>query len=428
MEKSQVYPNFRWFTLLVLIVTTAASTAIMIVPAPLMGEVAKSLHIHPGTATGIFMGLWNIIGATSCLVAGFLVDRFGIPKMLVIGCLLLLVPSLLFPAVGYSLKGLILLRIIQALGVGPLTALVAPLAATWFPPQQRGMVAGLNGFSISLGVLLGVMLAPVAFGATGSWLNSMSRMSIFPAAGLVLSLVMVFGPEAPLFRDDISADGLAEAEGAFSRAMKSPATWILIVTIFLSCWFFTGFNDLTPGYIAIEPPTGLGYGPMIAGKLMGIYQLFFMIGSIAVGFIFEKVFRESARVTIGIAYVISGVLAATIMLPAVAQHVPVLAKVLPVIGFFAAWVMATAIAYISLNYHHSVVGRVTGLAMGIGLYAGIPGIIVGSTALKLTGNYHTSITIVSVVAILGAILVQFLKPIASKEKPVLRSDKSVSVC
>ena len=151
MGKTHAYPNFRWFALLTMIVTTAASTTVMIAPAPLMGELAKTLHVHPGTATGIFMGLWNIIGATSCLGAGFLVDRYGIPKMIVLGCLLLVVPSLLYPVVGYSLKGLIVLRIVQALGVGPLTALVAPLAATWFPPQQRGMVAGLSGFPFPWG-------------------------------------------------------------------------------------------------------------------------------------------------------------------------------------------------------------------------------------------------------------------------------------
>ena len=144
--------------------------------------------------------------------------------------------------------------------------------------------------------------------------------------------------------------------------MKSRTTWILVATVFIACWFFTGFNDLTPGYLAIEAPTGLGYGPMTAGKLMGIYQLFFMIGSIASGFVFEKLFRESAKATIGVAYLVSGALAFTIMLPAVAHHVPVLSAILPIIGFFAAWVMATALAYISIHYHHSVVGRVTGLA------------------------------------------------------------------
>ncbi|WP_005037714.1 MFS transporter [Holophaga foetida] len=414
MEMPQAYPKFRWFVLLVMIVAAAASTALMIAPAPLIGEVSKTLGMDPGTATGTFMGLWNIVGATSCLVAGFLVDRLGISKMVIAGCIILIVPSLLFPLVGYNMKALILLRIIQALAVGPLTAIVAPLAATWFPPQQRGMVAGLSGFSISLGVLVGIIISPMIFAATHSWLTVMSRVAIAPMIALVLAIVMAFGPKPPAFHDEISAEAQAFADGAFKAALKSRTTWIIVATVFLSCWFFTGFNDLTPGYIAIEAPTGLGYGPMMAGKLMGIYQLFFMLGSIASGFIFEKVFRESAKATISVAFLVSGALAFTIMLAAVAHHIPVLAVVLPIIGFFAAWVMAAALAYVSINYHHSVVGRITGLAFGIGFYAGIPGIILGSLALKSTGSYHTSITIVSTVAILGAILIQFIKPLPEK--------------
>ena len=43
MENTQSYPNFRWFVLLAMIASTAASLAIMITPAPLIGEVAKNL-------------------------------------------------------------------------------------------------------------------------------------------------------------------------------------------------------------------------------------------------------------------------------------------------------------------------------------------------------------------------------------------------
>jgi len=414
MEKAQAYPNFRWFALLVMIVAAAASTALMIAPAPLIGEVSKTLGMDPGTATGTFMGLWNIVGATSCLVSGFLVDRLGIPRMVITGCLILIVPSLLFPVVGYNMQALIFLRIVQALAVGPLTAIVAPLAATWFAPEQRGMVAGLSGFSISLGVLIGIVISPMIFASTHSWLTVMARVAIAPMIALVLAIVMAFGPKPPAFHDEISEEARVLADGAFKAALKSRTTWIIVATVFLACWFFTGFNDLTPGYIAIEAPTGLGYGPMMAGKLMGIYQLFFMIGSISVGFIFEKVFRESARATISVAFLVSGALSFTIMLAAVAHHIPVLTVVLPIIGFFAAWVMAAALAYVSIHYHHSVVGRITGLAFGIGFYAGIPGIILGSLALKSTGSYHTSITIVGAVAILGAILIQFIKPLPKK--------------
>ena len=414
MDNSQAYPNFRWFVLLAMIASTAASLVVMIAPAPLIGEVAKSLNLSPGAATGIIMGLWNIIGATSCLGAGFLVDRYGINKLLMIGCVLLFVPSLCYPLVGNNLGAVIGLRIVTALGVGPVTSIIGSLAATWFPTQQRGMVAGIQGVATSFGVLIGFIVSPSIFAHTHSWLSVMAWTSIFPLVAFVLCAAIPFGPKPPAFHEDMSPEAQAESQGAFAKALRTPTTWITIVAVFISCWFFTGFNDLTPGYIAIEHPTGLGYGPMMAGKLMGTYQGAFMVGGLAVGFIFEKVFRESARATVGLGFLVSSLLAASIMIPFVYSQIPVLRTVLPIAGFFAAWVMPTCVAFIAINYHHSIVGRLTGLAFGIGLYAGIPGIIVGSIALKATGNYHTSITIVSTVAIIGAILVQFMKPLVKR--------------
>jgi len=416
MENTPSYPNFRWFVLLAMIASTAAGLAIMITPAPLIGEVAKGLGLSPGAATGIIMGLWNIVGATSCLGAGFLVDRYGINKLLVGGCVLFTVPSLLFPMAGHNLGAIVALRCVQALGVGPVTAIIGALAAIWFPPQQRGMVCGIQGVATSLGVLIGFMLSPAIFASKGDWEVVMACMAVIPAVAFVLCAAIPFGPKPPAYVEEVSADAAAEAQGAFAKALKARTTWIVIASVFISCWFFTGFNDLTPGYIAIEHPVGLGYGPMMAGKLMGTYQLFFMIGGLAVGFIFEKVFRESARATVGLGFLISSLLAASIMIPFVYTQIPMLRTVLPIAGFFAAWVMPTCVAFISLNYHPGIVGRLTGLAFGIGLYAGIPGIIVGSIALRATGSYHTSITIVSTVAILGAVLSQLIKPLAARHQ------------
>ncbi|MBP1627520.1 MAG: rane protein, major facilitator superfamily [Holophagaceae bacterium] len=416
MGQTQSYPNFRWFVLLALVVATAASTILMIAPAPLMGEVAHSLSIDPGMATGIVMGLWNILGATSCLVAGFLVDRFGVNKLMIAGCIIFIVPTLFFPMAGKNLGLIILLRAIQACGVGPVTSILGPLAATWFPENQRGAVAGIQGVATSAGVGLGFAIAPKTFMATHSWLATMGWMTIAPVIALILCAAIPFGPKPPAFQDEMDETAKAEAQGAFAKALKTPTTWFLIACVFISCWFFTGTNDLTPGYIAINAPTGLGYGPVVAGKLMGIYQLFFMVGGFLVGALFTKVFKGSARAAVGIGFLVSAATICTIMLPSVYSSVGNLAKVLPLAAFFAAWIMPSAMAFIAINYHHSIVGRVTGLAFGIGLYAGIPGIIVGSALLTKTGNYHASITLVTCVAVLGAVLSQFIRPLVKRAK------------
>ena len=48
--------------------------------------------------------------------------------------------------------------------------------------------------------------------------------------------------------------------------------------------------------------------------------------------------------------------------------------------------------------------------MGVGLFGGLGGIIAGATALHKTGNYHASIIIVCIIAIIGLAFAQFLRP------------------
>ena len=409
MTQSPVYPGFRWFVMFAVLFSTAASTAVMIAPSPLIGIAAKSLGLTPGAATGTIMGLWNIFTASSCLLTGFLIDRLGFIKVVVGGTLLMIVPALFYTAVGNHLPAVLALRVLQAIGAGPTTASIGVLAATWFPPHQRSFVAGLYGIATCSGVAVGFMTSPSVYAATHSWLAAMSWMALAPTIALAFILAVPFGPQPPAISHTESEH--PEAENDFRLSLKISVTWILCATAFVSCWFFTGFNDLTPGYFAIDPPTGIGYGPLVAGRLMTLYQAALIVGSLLIGYLFNIVLKENPRLTVTIAFLVIGISAPLIMLHGIYASVTFLTLVLLVIGFFSAWVMPTCITFIALQYPTHIVGRVTGLLMGFALFAGIPGIIVGATALHATHNYHMSIIIVSTAAISGAIIAQFIKPI-----------------
>ena len=71
---------------------------------------------------------------------------------------------------------------------------------------------------------------------------------------------------------------------------------------------------------------------------------------------------------------------------------------------------ANVIAFASKHYPAHIAGKLVGMWMGIGLFGGLAGILAGATALHNTGNYHVSIIIVCIIAIIGLIFAQFLKP------------------
>ena len=68
MSEAISYPRFRWFVLVTLGLATMNTSVIMISFAPLMGDIAQSLGMDLGAATGAFMGVFNLAVATCCLL------------------------------------------------------------------------------------------------------------------------------------------------------------------------------------------------------------------------------------------------------------------------------------------------------------------------------------------------------------------------
>jgi MFS family permease len=307
---------------------------------------------------------------------------------------------------GTSLAWVLALRGVQALGVGCIAASVSTVAARWFPAEQRGIVTGFQGMSVTLGAAIGFLATPVAYAATGTWRSAMLWLTVGCLLGLVLTLLIPFGPapaEAACRSDECD-------RGAFGLACRQPATWLVVAIMFCLSWVYCAFNDLTPGYLAIEPPVGVGYGPMLGGKLMVLMQLSAMVGSVATGFVFEKVFKGKASPVLVIGYSLFALTAVAIMAPVIYSKMPYLVACLVLAGFFQAWVVPNVLAFYSLHYPAHITGSLAGMSFGIALFGGTTGIMAGAFALHRTGNYRASIVMVGAVAVFGLVLSLFLKP------------------
>jgi len=410
MSESAQYPQFRWYVLFTLCVLTIATSVIMIFPAPLIGIIKKNLGTDLGVTTGALMGGFNLALGVACIIGGFLCDRFGLVKVAIFGSMLMIVPTLLMPYYGNNLTAIVMLRLIQACGAGPILAMVSCVAAIWFPPLQRCIVTGIQGMSVTLGIAVGFVATPALNQAIGNWQVATAWLSVICFVGLAFTLVIPFGPKPPAMAP-AEHNGTGDSEnGDFKLAMRQPVSWIGVLIVFSLCWVLSAFNDLTPAYFAIDPPVGVGYGPMTAGKLMTVVQVAFMFGAVATGFVMEKLFKGATRPVILIGFALFAMFAVSIMLPVVYGNMPILVACLFIAGFFEAWVVPNVFAFIALHYPAHIAGKLSGMWFGIGLFGGTVGVILGATALHHTGNYHVSILIVGTVAIIGFILSTFLKP------------------
>jgi MFS family permease len=406
----RVYPPYRWFVLFVLLYVTVAQGVVLIWPAPLLEQIAKHYNVNLGAATGALMVAFTLFVTIGAVVGGFCCDKFGWVPTLIVSVILLSLSTLLVPVFGKGFGTLILARILEGAGAGPIMASVGAVSVEWFSHKERGIVMGIQGMGVSMGIALGFVFVPMAFIKTDSFLSAAAWMSVFPILGVLLLLVIAFGQKPPIFAAEEVVGEPVNSDQDFKIAAKLPIFYVGLLCVFLECWVMQAFNDLTPVYLSAPAPLGAGHGVLLAGKFMGLVQVSFMIGSIASGFLLTKVFREKNKAVVGLGFLGALGFSLSVRFPFVYGNLGVLPICLFLVGFFQGLIVPTTLAFIAMNFPSHIVGKMTGIWMGVGIFGGTAGVIVGASLLHNTGLYQASIVAVSVVALVGFLASLFLNP------------------
>lgn len=408
--KNLTYTKYRWFILLVLFIVGTAQGITLISPSPLVGEISKTLGVSLGQVTAITMGSFTFCVAISAILGGSLIDKFGSVRIWVVCSCMMGIGLILTPTLGGTINGLMALRIIEGLGAGPIMASSSAVAAIWFPTNERGIVTAVQGMTLGLGIALGFIIVPGAFQSTGSWQVAMASLSILCGIGLILSLIAIFGPKSSAGLEDNDNQADSGIGHDMKIALSSPGTWAATACIFLLSWTNQAFNDMTPGYIAVDAPTGLGLGPVTAGQLMVGAQFANIIGAVLGGIIMEKIFKGKIKPVMIIGFVLSGILTFTLKLSGVYSSQSTLVIVLTFAGFFYAFINPQVMAFISKKYPERITGKIGGMALGIGIFGGTAGVSVGSYFLHTTNLYMMSINVILVISIIGVIAALLVNP------------------
>jgi MFS family permease len=403
-----IYPKYRWFTLITIIAAHLLQGMALIGPTPLVGSIAESLNLNLGAATAASMLPFTLMVAIGGLISGMVIDRWGLAKTYVLFCSLETVAALLLPALGISVAGLIVIRGLQGLGCGPITASGPKMASEWFPRTQRSMVQGVTGASLSMGIIVGLNIGPL-IAQTGNWNTALTVLGGLMIIAVILGTIFIFGPESPGSIEDQAPKERVSKD--FKKVFGLPAFWMTFLSTFTLAWVMQGYQDLTPGHIAVSPPVGLGLGSIISGQMMALLVFAFVLGSLSTPIIAEKIFRGKYGRAITVSFLLTAFFCILVMFPFVKSNIPLLIISLFLAGFFMGMPMATGMSFIANNYPEHITGSVGGFTMGLGIFGGAIGVAAGSTALHVTGMYNVSIIIVGVVAVIGAIAGFGIKPV-----------------
>jgi MFS family permease len=413
------YPRYRWFILVSLCIVQAMAVMVLVSPNTMIEPISRTMGIDMGVATQITMVFVNIFIGISAFLGGGIVDRFGAYRVWA-GCLILFITgSLLVPVIGETVQGMLFIRLIQGFGAGPIMATTPLVAAQWFPPRERGIILGFQGATVAAGAIISLNFVPFVFAKTGSWQAALAWLAVFVIPALILSLIVVFGPEPPVKEARRHPEHPEASTSDIKKAYRLPATWAALLCGLWFSWVVRIFNDVITNYLAVNPPVGVGLGPAGAGGVMSSVNVVFTIAALASGFMLEKVFRGRLRALVLLAFILPAALWFSIKFHAVYSDIYILSGFMWVGAFGIALTSPLLMTFFSKSYPEGIMGKLGGLTIVFNQAGILVGTAVGSYALSITGRYDIAINLVGAGSFFG-----FLSALLLKEPKVFSREKS----
>ena len=232
-----------------------------------------------------------------------------------------------------------------------------------------------------------------------AWMSLLSWTAVIFTA--ILALVPNQKPPTQPARPEISPD-----TAVYKKALLSPLTVVGVAITFMALWGTQCLYAMTAPYLAAAKPVGAGYGPLAAGQLMlGLTLFGGVVGPISCGFLLDKAFRGNSKAVFLIGFGLLCVFSYALTLPSVIGRVGPLEVSLILAGFGVQFVSTTIYYFIARAYAPQVVGKMSGIWMGIGTFGGVLGLYVGGLTLKIQGTYHPTLLLQSLAGLIGFILV-----------------------
>jgi len=259
--------------------------------------------------------------------------------------------------------------------------------------------------SVAVGSGAGVLLGPAVLPRVSNWQTMCATLSVVGWVAFAFAAILVMVPKPTLPMPAAPPDGVSDAT-LFKRALVSPLTLIGVVVTFMASWGMQCLFSLTSTFLAADKPVGVGYGAMTAGKLMlGITLLAGILGPLVCGVLLDRVFKGNAKVVFLIGFALMCVFVYGLTTPAVTGNILVLEPVLILAGFGVQFVFPTLYYFIAKAYAPQVVGKMSGIWMGIGTFGGVLGLYIAGVTVKSQDSYHTTLVLQSLAALVGFLLV-----------------------
>ncbi|MFC2066741.1 CynX/NimT family MFS transporter [Chloroflexota bacterium] len=256
-EKEGVEPyqmRYRWVMLILAWLMYVAFGVAARSVAPLVTPILKDLNVSY-SQMGIIMGSWPLTYILVALIAGAVIDRWGIRKSLFVGGIIIGLSEILRYFVG-GFTSMFLCVALFGVG-GPMISVGCPKAiSVWFRGKERGTAVGVYTAGPWIGGLVAYSTAnSIVMPLTGySW-----RLTFVCYGLLVWVVALLWWFLAKDVRPSKTTES-ASVVKVFSSLISVRNIQLIIVMGFLAFAVGHGFNDWIPKILEIG-----GLSPVLAG-------------------------------------------------------------------------------------------------------------------------------------------------------------------
>ncbi|MEM5366426.1 MFS transporter [Paraburkholderia azotifigens] len=249
--------NYRWHVLIWLLlggIINYMDRASLSIAAPGMIQDLGLTRTQIGLLGTVFAWTYAVMQ----LPAGWIIDRFGAKKAYAIGMIWWSVATWLTGVVG-SISGLIVMRVLLAVGEAPCWPTSAKITAAWFPGKERGFATGVWDSSSKWGPAL----APAVLVALMIAFGWRSLFHVTGAVGIAFAILFLFLYRNPAQSKRLSREEFAYIEAGGGGHEHSLATssikwrslfghrsvWGMILGYFCAIWLWNLFLVFLPLYL-----------------------------------------------------------------------------------------------------------------------------------------------------------------------------------
>jgi MFS transporter, ACS family, hexuronate transporter len=413
VKRSRLEPHWKMLIWLLVVQILVAFVGRGLVPlGVLIGADLSLTKAQIGMLpAGLFLGQ-----ALASIPAGFLVDRLGSRKLLLVlsmclGC------GFIFSTFFIHFWSMLVFVVIGGVGYGAMHPVSNRGIIYWFTQTQRGTAMGIKQMGVTLGsALSAVILLPI--GASYGW-----RTAVIGAAMLlILTGVLSFFQ----YRDSSTAPQGSNDQrlSDFFKSMWSMIRNRPLLLVSLSALGLNGAQMCLNTYLVLFAYEKMGISLFLSGLLLVISEACGSFGRVAWGMISDRIFNGERVVIVIVIVVISALSSSTLAL--LPEHTPFgfLVPIIAVFGFAVSGFNGIWMNLASELVPPEQAGISSGLSITIGSLGVIAAPPVFGFMVDLNGSYTSGwFFITGLLCIVFAILLVLLN--VNKKRKARVSERAI---